>query len=417
MVVFHIGITIWEGILMKKRLFALLLVLVLLIPAGIASAATYYRVNTTSLIVRMMPSDSAKQLASYRRDSVATVKSTKDGWSYVKFYNGTEGYVHSRYLTKTRSYSAWVAYDDTSLRAKPVGTAAATATLARGTKVTVLSHGSSYDYVKAGSFGYGYIVNSRLSKKKVSASGNASSSNTATGGNYDAWVNIASGHTVNLYKNANTGSARISKHGAGTKVHVISHGSTWDKVTVDGSTGWMLTKYLLTSEPAPTPTPGSGGAKPDTKYTAYVVSANKKSVNVRKGAGTGYTVLFKVPYSAPVYVLKHGAKWDHIRYNGREGYIQTSFLQLKKPSDAKDIATKDPTATPTPKTTFVPYTATVNIKNVNFHRQKGDWSSNVYGVGKLQAGYTVTVLKIEGKWAYVQYGSKKGWVHKQYLTK
>ena len=34
---------------MKKRLIALLLVLVLLIPAGLASAATYYRVNTTSL--------------------------------------------------------------------------------------------------------------------------------------------------------------------------------------------------------------------------------------------------------------------------------------------------------------------------------------------------------------------------------
>ena len=402
---------------MKKRLTAMLLVLVLLIPAGIASAATWYRVNTTSLIVRMMPSDSSQQIASYRRDSVATIKSTKNGWSYVKFYNGTEGYVKTRYLSKASSYSAWVAYDNTSLRAKPLGTSAANATLARGTKVTVLSHGSSYDYVKAGDFGYGFIVNSRLSKKKVKASGNESSSNIATGGNYDAWVNIASGHTVNLYRNPNTSSARISRHGAGTKVYVLSHGSEWDKVTVDGNTGWMLTRYLLTSEPAPTATPApKDDSKKSTGYTAYVVSSNKKSVNVRKGAGTGYSVQFKVPYSAPVYVLKHGAKWYQIRYNGREGYIQNSYLQLSKPADAKDISTKDPSVTATPKPTFVQYYAMVTVNNLNFHKRMGDWSSNVDGVGRLQAGDVVLVLKTDGKWAQVQYGDKTGWVYKKYLS-
>ena len=101
------AITFGEGILMKKRLFALLLVMVLLVPAGIAAAATYYRVNTTSLQVRMQPSESGKVLASYRRDSVATVSSSKDGWSYVTFVGGTKGYVQTRYLSKASSYAAW----------------------------------------------------------------------------------------------------------------------------------------------------------------------------------------------------------------------------------------------------------------------------------------------------------------------
>ncbi len=79
---------VMEGTLMKKRLLALLLVLVLLIPAGVASAATRYRVNTGSLKVRQMPSESAAVLASYRLDYVLTVQSSKDGWSYVKFTNG-----------------------------------------------------------------------------------------------------------------------------------------------------------------------------------------------------------------------------------------------------------------------------------------------------------------------------------------
>ena len=143
---------------MKKRLIALLLVLMLLIPAGIASAATYYRVNTSSLQVRMQPSTSAKVLATYKRDAVCTVSKTENGWSYVYFVNGTEGWVKASYLKKASSYTAWVAGDNTSLRPKPDGNSGSNATLAKGTKVTVLSHGSNYDYVKTASFGYGDIL-------------------------------------------------------------------------------------------------------------------------------------------------------------------------------------------------------------------------------------------------------------------
>ena len=42
---------------MKKRLFALLLVFVLVAPVAVASAVTYYRVNTSSLKLRLLPQD------------------------------------------------------------------------------------------------------------------------------------------------------------------------------------------------------------------------------------------------------------------------------------------------------------------------------------------------------------------------
>lgn len=412
-VVYTNGITFLEGSLMKKRLIALLLVVALLIPVGVASAATWYRVSTSSLQVRMQPSESAKVLASYRQDSVCTVSSTKDGWSYVTFYNGTEGYVQSKYLKKASSYSAWVAQDGTSLRVKPDGGASASATLAKGYKLTVLSHGSSYDYVKAGDYGYGFIRNSLLSKKKVAASGSASQSNIPTGGNYDAWVIIAGYRTVNLYSSANTASAVIAAYGTATKVHVVRHGSPFDQVEVDGNTGYMLTAYLSTSEPAPTAQPSGGGSSGSTSYTAYIHTSNKKAVNVRKGNSKNYSVLFKVPYGAAVTVLKHNSKWDYIEYNGKKGYVENSFLWTSKPSDAPETVTQDPNVTAAP---FSEYTATVTINDLNFHQKKGDWSSNVNGVGRLQSGYVVTVLKIEGSWAYIDYNGKKGWVHKQYIS-
>ena len=400
---------------MKKRLIALLLVLVLLIPAGIASAVTYYRVSST-LQVRMQPSESAKVLASYKKDSVCTVSSTKNGWSYVTFYNGTQGYVKTSYLKKSSSYSAWVAYDDTQLRPKPDGGSGSNASLAKGTKVTVLSHGSSYDYVQTSNFGRGYIVNSRLSKKKVKASGAESSSNIGGGGNYDAWVLIAGGRTVNLRSSASTSAPVIASYPTATKVHVISHGATWDYVTVGSNIGWMQNAYLNTSEPAPTATPAPTGGGGSTSYTAYAVSGNKKAVNARKGAGKGYTVLFKVPYGAPVIVLKHQSKWDYIQYGGKKGYVDNSFLQLSKPADAGNVVTPDPNATPTPKPVFNDYYGTVTVNNLNFHKKKGDWSSNVDGVGRLQQGWTVHVVAIEGDWAKVEYNGYSGWVHKKYIT-
>ena len=405
---------------MKKRLIALLLVLVLVIPAGIASAVTYYRVSST-LQVRLQPSESAKVLASYKKDSVCTVSSTKDGWSYVTFYNGTQGYVKTSYLKKASSYSAWVAYDDTQLRPKPDGGSGSNASLAKGTKVTVLSHGANYDYVQTSDFGRGYIVNSRLSKKKVKASGSESTSNMGGGGNYDAWVLIAGYRTVNLRASASKNAAVIARYPTATKVHVISHGATWDYISVDGNTGWMMNAYLSTSEPAPTAEPAAVGPQNNngSGYTAYVATSNKKGVNFRRGPGKGYGSVngqSKIPYGAAVIVLKHDKKWDKVRYGGKEGYVDNSFLQLTKPADAGNVITPDPNATPAPAPVFQEYDAKVTVNDLNFHKQKGDWSSNVDGVGRLQQGQTVRVLAIEGDWAKVRYNGYTGWVHKKFLS-
>ena len=394
---------------MKKRLIALLLVLVLMIPAGLASAATYYRVNTTSLKVRYMPGEDSRVIGSYRKDYALTIKSTKDGWSYVTFSNGFNGYVMTKYLTRASSYRAWIAYDDTALRKGPDGSFSAVATLAKGTKVSVLSHGSKYDYVSAGDMGKGYVVNSRLSKKKVASSGKKSESNKSQTVDYDAWIN----HTakVNLRKSASTGSPIINSYAPGTKVHVTYKTSEWSKIKVGGKTGWMMNRFLSTSQPAENVTPKPANKK-DGSYTAYVVTPNKKSANVRKGSGKGYTVLFKVNHGSAVKVLKHNSNWDYIEYGGKKGYILNSLLQTSKPKGSAGV-TAVPTATP--KNTGVERTITSpDGKSVNFHRGKGDGYSNV-GYGRLKVGTKVTVLKYDGRWAQVEVAGYKGWIHKEFL--
>lgn len=400
---------------MKKRLIALLLVLVLMIPAGASLAATWYRVNTNSLNVRYLPADNAKVLASYRRDYAATIRSKSDGWAYVNFSNGFEGYVLLRYLAKGRSYSAWIYRDGTALRKGPGGSYAAVATLARGRKVTVLTHGTNYDYVSAGSLGRGYVVNSLLSRKKVKASGTKSTATVTGDVNYTAYVYSSNNGKVNLRKTPSKNSPVITKYATGTKVTVTFHGSEWDKITVGSTTGWMMNKFLSKSEPAPTVTPKATSG--DNTYTAYVVSGNKKSVNVRKGNSANYAVKFKINYGTPVTVLKRETKYSKISYAGKTGWISNSYLQLKKPGDAPTM-TEVPDPTEKPK--FKPYWATITSpdgKSVNFHRGKGEGYANVFGVGRLAVGTSVYVLELSGKWAHIQYGNFKGWVYRKFTKR
>ena len=394
---------------MKKRLIALLLVVILLAPASIASAAGWYRVNTSSVKVHYMAGENSKVLGSYRRDYACKILSTSNGWSYVQFSNGFKGYVQKKYLAKGSSYTAWIASDDTKMRKGPDGDFSAKAILAKGRKVTVLTHGSKYSYISAGSLGSGYVVNSLLSKTKVKKSGNKSESTQATGGNYTAW--IMSTGKVKLRKSPNSNAPVIASYNPGKKVTVIKHGNTWDKVKVGSKTGYINNKYLTTSKPAETEEPAE---KPTSgSYTAYVVSGNKKPVSVRKGNSKNYSVVFKVNYGQAVKVLKHNAKWDYIQHGSKKGYIENKYLQLAKPSGTN--STLAPKTTPKP---FTKYTAEIyasNGKSVNVHKGMGDSYSNIC---RLKVGTEVTVIKHSGRWARIQLkDGRKGWVHKEFLRK
>lgn len=405
---------------MKKRLTAVLLVLVLLLPVAVASAA-WYRVTTGSLQVRQFDSESSKVLGSYRQDYALTIKNKlKNGWALVEFSNGFQGYVQMKYIKSGGRGYAYIYSDDTSLRTGPDGSFSAIAKLAKGRRVSVLVKGAKYSYVNAGDMGKGYVVNSLLSKKKVKASGNASTSTGASGGNYDAWMFNSGYRTINLRSTPDENGPIVDNYPTGTKVHVESHGSTWDKVTVvaDGNTGYVKTSLLTKAAPAPTPTPaggGGGGGGGSSTYTAYVVLPNKGTLNIRNGGGTNYGVISKVRHGAAVTVLSHGKSWDKIQYNGRTGWVQNKYLHTTAPSGVDPSTVPDPAApTATPKP-FEPYTATVTVNGLNFHHGKGDGYSNVNGCGKLQKGWSVIVLEVSGKWAKVDYEGYVGWVHKKFL--
>ena len=399
---------------MKKRIVALLMLCVMLVP--VMASAAYYRVNTSSLKVRMLPEDNAQVLSSKPQDSALTVSKKTGNWSYVKFVDGTEGYVMSTYLTKSSSYSAWITSDGTPLWDTPSWTSSKAGTLAKGAKVTVLSHGKSFDYVKS-SIGYGYVGNGNLSKKKVKASGNASVPAFVPASNYTAWV--SNGYrTVNLRTGAGTNYPVIRALPTGTEVTVLEHGATWDHITANGEEGYMMTQYLTTNQPAPTTAPaGGGGSAVAVPYTAYVTSDNGKGVNVRRKAGQ-YAVVFVAAYHSEVTVLEHGATWDKITQNGKTGWIQNRFLTTGVPEGGV-VTAAPPAPDPTP---FSPYVATTVCKEgEKVNLRKKPWKDST-ALLRLDPGTAVNVTgpatyggTTYNGWVKVEVDGVSGYMMKEFL--
>ena len=389
---------------MKKRLIALLIVLALVIPAGIASAAGWYRVNTTSLQVRYLPSTSARVLGSYRKDYALTVRTnTGDGWSYVKFSSGLEGYVQTRYITKGSSYSAWISSDDTALRSGPDGSFKSLANLAKGKKVTVLTHGARYDYVNAGDMGYGYVMNGFLSKKKVASSGKSSTSNAVSGFNYDAYVLNAGYRKVNLRTGPSLNAPIIAEYSTGTKVFVLEHGRIWDKIQVSGNTGYMMTQFLTTSVPAGTPSTTVSRSNVD----AYVVNPNGRKVNFRSGASKSASVIAEYDPGTKVHVDEYGSTWSKVTISGQQGYMMTQFLSTSAPTQP------GPVNIPSTAGDYTAYVYTNNHKDLNARQGAGNYSVAF----KIPYGAAVKVLKhqVVNGWDYIEYNGKKAYVKNAFL--
>ena len=222
--------TIGGGIMFKKAV-AFILVLVLLVPFGSALAIRYYRVSTSWLKAYRKPDHSSAVADSYRRDFAVTIaKKYGGGWAKVRFHpGGAAVFVQTKYLKPCSSYTAYVNRDSTVLYSGPAVSFRSRGKLDKGAKVTVLTHGSAFDYVSS-SKGKGYIRNSRLSTRKPSVT--------------TAYIKNYENKRVCLRKGPGMKYKTIADYPTGTRVSVLKYGRTWCKVSVNGKTGYIRTVFI-----------------------------------------------------------------------------------------------------------------------------------------------------------------------------
>lgn len=277
-----------------------------------------------SLNMRSSASYSGKVTASYPDGTPCILLSERGEWYHVSV-DGKNGYFHEDYLdTKYTTYSPDVCTvvnengGNVNLRKGPGKSYGIVKAIKNGSFGMILQQGNGWWKISVNGY-VGYMDATYLKDgivRKTTTSSGSSSSSSSSSSNSSAKDGYATVNTGKLYlrKSASKSSKALGLFARGTYVTVLEQGNTWCKVKVNGTTGYMMTEYLKFYGLSAT-------------ATAYVDHPNGTYVNMRNAPSksTG-AVILRVPHGAKVTVLTPGSTWSQIKYNGKTGYMMTSFL-------------------------------------------------------------------------------------------
>ena len=177
----------------------------------------------------------------------------------------------------------------------------------------------------------------------------------------------------------------------GQKVEYISTSGSWLKVKYNGVTGYVHGDYVT-----------KGTTDNSTTGTTKYVSASV-GLNVRSGAGTSYSKLGKLEYKEKVTVLSTSNGWSKINYNGKTGYVDSSYLKSTLQDSTNDNTNNEITGT----TKYVNTTSGLNVRS--------GAGTSYSKLGKLEYKEKVTVLSTSNGWSKINYNGKTGYVDSSYL--
>lgn len=248
-----------------------------------------------------------------------------------------------------------------------------------GDKVSVLDKSGEWSKVKTSSGKTGWIKT-----KYIDGTTKALGTGKKT-------VKVPSGETLNLRSGPGTGYSVKGSVKNGATVKVLNTEDDWVKVTVSssGKTGWIKAKYIGGSASSGSGSSGkSGSSKSGGSSTQSVYRVSGASLNVRKGAGTGYGVVTSLPAGTAFKVTGSSGNWYRIAtFGGVTGWVSKNYAA----SGAS---------------------ASVTASSLNMRSGAGTGYRVVRSLGY---GARVTVSAVTGGWAKVSYGGNTGYVSLKYL--
>lgn len=129
-------------------------------------------------------------------------------------------------------------------------------------------------------------------------------------------VSLLSGR-LNVRKSASTSSVVLTSLANNSYITLISKSGDWYYVEyADGKYGYCHKNYI----------------KLDSGKTA-TVNTSSTSLNVRSGAGTGYSVKDTIPKGDIVIILLTSGSWSKVLYDGvKTGYVSSQYLSVSTAS-------------------------------------------------------------------------------------
>lgn len=441
-----------------------------------AASGARVRVKSSSGATMYKTRGTTSPIAQYASGTVFTLVSRGDRWSKVKDTQySLEGYIKNSdledYVDPPGEISMYVSLSSSTetlpMYRQDGGTGGVIAYYKHGTQVTVVTYGTNWTKVKVGG-AEGYMQTKFLSYTKPSDNPNPPPTGSfvyATVGNQKA------GAHLNLREEPNTNSSSLGQYKNGKIVKVYDRGPTWCRVEVDGIYGYMMTQFLIFDGGSENPDPGG--------TVQYAVVGNQRAgerLNLREGPGVSYRSIGKYLNGVSVRVYERNSNWCRVEVEGKYGYMMTSFLIFggtpspgPNPGNYEIYYVRNPSPTQVlnlrprpvsggvslgqyrngvvvkvfsisngwgtvevegktgymmmqylsrtnPGTGSIPTRAVVaNPVSTQRLHLRSFASTEAKSLGLYRNGTSVTILKYEPTWCYVQVGSIKGYMMTKYL--
>ena len=202
---------------------------------------------------------------------------------------------------------------------------------------------------------------------------------------------VITANVLNVRQAASTGSSVLGTLKKGATVTIIGESGAWYQISYQGKNAYVSKEYV--------------NVQGETKTGTIKVSS---VLNVRSGAGTGYSVIGTLKNGAKVNITGESNGFYQIDFNGKKGYVSKEYVQVSTSSNSGSSNSGGNTQV----TVIGTGTVTTDVLNV----RKGAGTN--YGViGTVKRGDKLQVIeKLSNGWLKIKFGSGTGYVSASYVT-
>ena len=303
--------------------------LALAMTTGIAMASIGTgTVTADALRLRSQANTNSNILTLAPHNSVVTLLEELDGW-YKVSYGDQVGYMSADWLDVTLTGSeavvgqCTVTADALHVRSGPGTGYASKGLVYKGTALIIQKDCGNGWYQITGA-GYSGYVSSEWVKVSGSSGGSNSGSSKPIG---TGTVNTA---CLNVRSGAGTGYSRVGYLYNGNSVSILADcGNGWYKISYGSGSAYVCAEYITRGDSGNSG--GSNSGSNDTKTTGTITA---DALNVRSGAGTGYSRLGLLYKGNSVTILGSSNGWYKISYKNGVGYVSAEYVSTKGGSNS-----------------------------------------------------------------------------------
>ena len=399
-----------------KRITALLLMLLMLLPSAPALAESYSAAVTDS-VAAYADASLTRKVGDLERYDVVTVTGIKGEVARIR-YGGYTMYTKLGALVAVKDFATAATVQTAGRVYQSPDTSSQSLALKQGTSVYILATSGDWAMIeKGGNVGYTFLSclqsagsgssetesdpflpdgDSSNNTGDLAGSGSGVTSNgSVTIETVEAVVKSA---TLPVYASASTSSKKLGTLKAGQAVTVHAYTADWAYISLSGKYGFCALKGLQKkADSAATEEPAENPFDPGASVPATVTAS---SVTVYQSASSSAKKLGTLKQGAEVNLLKVSGSWAYIELNGNYGYCAASALTKNSELDSN------------PTDSSAMGSCTVVSASAKAYAKKSTSAANI----TLSMGDTLDFYGYDSKWVQVKINGKTGYMLRSDLS-